>query len=131
MKTGKTVHGIKGTAPLLELTDFDFVRGTVPDYLHSVCHGGIRFFLHLWIDSKNHNEPWYLNKSKQDILDARLTQMKPPYDVTRTSRPLKEISLWKALEFRSFALYYFPALEDILPDVYYTHFQSIVFVLEV
>lgn len=131
METGKTVHGIKGTTPLLELTDFDFVRGTVPDYLHSVCHGGIRFFFHLWIDSKNHNEPWYLNKSKQDILDARLTKMKPPYDVTRTSRPLKDINLWKASEFRSFALYYFPALEDLLPEVYYKHFQSIVYVLEV
>lgn len=89
------------------------------------------FFFHLWIDSKNHNEPWYLNKSKQDILDARLTKMKPPYDVTGTCRPLKDINLWKASEFRSFALYYFPALEDLLPEVYYKHFQSIAYVLEV
>ena len=126
IETGKTVHGIKGPTPLLELEDFDFIRGTVPDYLHSVCHGGIRFFLHLWTDKTNHKEPWYLNNRKRSILNARLGQMKPPYDVTRTCRPLNEINLWKASEFRSFALYYYPALEDLLPAVYYKHFQKLI-----
>ena len=131
MASGKTVHGIKDPTPLLELTDFDFIRGTVPDYLHSVCHGAIRFFLHLWIDSSNHKEPWYLAKNKRDILDARLSQMKPPYDITRTSHSLSEIKLWKASEFRSFALFYFPALADLLPSVYYKHFGILVYVLQV
>ena len=98
MATGKTVHGIKGPTPLLELEDLDIIRGTVPDYLHSVCHGGIRFFLHLWTDESSHKEPWYLNKQRRSILDARLGQMKPPYDVTRTCRPISEINLWKASE---------------------------------
>ena len=131
MATGKTVHGIKGPTPLLELEDLDIIRGTVTDYLHSVCHGGIRFFLHLWTDGSSHKEPWYLNKQRRSILDARLGQMKLPYDVTRTCRPISEINLWKASEFRSFALYYFPALEDLLPEVYYRHFQSFVYSLQV
>ena len=54
---------------------------------HSVCHGAIRFLLHLWIDSSNHKESWYLPKNKRGILYARLFQMKPPYDVTRTRVP--------------------------------------------
>lgn len=58
-------------------------------------------------------------------------QMKPPYEITRTSSPLSDISQWKASNFRAFALYYFTALEDLLPKVYFDHFLCLIYGIQV
>ena len=68
---------------------------------------------------------------KKKILDARLKQMKPPYEITRTSSPLSDIGQWKASNFRAFALYYFTALEDLLPKVYFDHFLCLIYGIQV
>lgn len=125
------MHGIKGPSPLRVLTGFDYVKAQVPDYLHSVCQGDIKYFLGLWTESKYHDKPWHLNAEKRRILNARLVAMRPPYEVTRTSRSIEDIGYWKAAEFRAFALYYFSALQGLLPQVYYDHFLYFVYGLQV
>jgi len=57
--------------------------------------------------------------------------MRPPYEVTRTSWSIEDIGYWKASEFRSFALYYFPALQGLLPQEYYDHFFYFIYGLQV
>lgn len=131
LEKGKAVHGIKGVSSFLTLTRFDYVKAQVPDYLHSVCQGVIKCLLGFWTESKYWNEPWYLDKDKRCILDARLSQMKPPYEVTRTPNSVSDLSIWKASEFRTFALYYFSALEDLLPKQYYDHFLCLVYGIQV
>jgi len=41
------------------------------------------------------------------------------------------MAFWKASEFRAFALYYFPTLLGLLPDIYYNHFLSLSYGLQV
>ena len=46
-----------------------------------------------------------------------------PCEFTRKPRTLKELSLWKATEFRSFLLFVGPMiLRDFIPENYYNHF---------
>lgn len=99
----------------MAISHFDYVKAQVPDYLHSVCQGVIKLLIGLWTNSKNSKDPWYLNEQKRSLLNERIREMRPPYEVTRTSRPIDDIALWKASELRAFALYYFPALEGLLP----------------
>jgi len=129
--TGKRLNGIKGPSPFLALLNFDYVQAQVPDYLHCVCHGGIKFLVALWTETKYFKEPWYLDDRKTKILNARLKQMKPPYEITRTSSPLSDIGQWHASYFRAFALYYFTALEDLLPKVYFDYFLCLIYGMQV
>jgi hypothetical protein len=131
LEKGKPVHGIKGYSPFLALTSFDYVTAQVPDYLHSVCQGAIKCLLEFWTESQYHKEPWYLDKDQRAILDARLSQMRPPYEVTRTSALVSNLGDWKASEYRAFALYYFSAVEDLLPKQFYDHFLCLVYGLQV
>ncbi|KAK4006359.1 hypothetical protein OUZ56_011513 [Daphnia magna] len=82
-------------------------------------------------ESKYHEELWHLDKDQRAILDARLSQMRPPYEVTRTSALLSNLGDWKASEYRAFALYYFSALDDLLPKQFYDHFLCLVYGLQV
>jgi hypothetical protein len=57
--------------------------------------------------------------------------MRPPYEVTRTSALASNLGDWKASEYGAFALYYFSALEDLLPKQFYDHFLCLVYGLQV
>jgi hypothetical protein len=92
--------------------------------MHSICLGVIRYFIFLWISPNQKENPWYLG-DKLAIINQRLKNTKPPYEVTRTPQSLLNIKFWKASEFRAFALYYFYVLEDILPEPYFQHFLSL------
>ena len=124
LRTGKVIHGIKGWTPLLDIIRFDFSRAFVPEYMHCICLGVIRYFIFLWISPNQKKNPWYLG-DKLAIINQRLKNTKPPYEVTRTPQTLLNIKFWKASEFRAFALYYFYVLEDILPEPYFQHFLSL------
>ena len=65
------------------------------------------------------------------ILNKRLSNTKPPYDITRTLRSLDTIHFWKASEFRTFVLYYFPLLDGILPEPFFSHFANLSYALSV
>ena len=99
--------------------------------MHCICLGVIRFLILLWISPSHSKEPWYIDKTKLAILNKRLSNTLPPYDITRTPRTLDTIKYSKASEFRAFALYYFPLLEGILPEPYFTHFASLSYALSV
>lgn len=95
------------------------------DYLHSMCLGVIKRFVHLWISNlkDNKNKPWYIG-GKIAVVNSRLSRVLPPIEITRT--PCKEYldktTFWKAHEYKAFALYYYPVLEGILPEPYFSHF---------
>lgn len=92
--------------------------------MHCICLGVMRYLILLWISPTYNKEPWYICKHKLEILNKRLSNTKPPYDITRTPRSLQNIKFWKASVFRAFALYYFPLLEGILPEPYFSHFPN-------
>ena len=119
-KIGNPIHGIQGATPLAKLDDFDFIRAFVPEYLHSICQGGFKYFFRLWTLPKFSKEPWYIGK-KMAVIKTRLAQVKPPYEITRMIESFDDFPSWKASMYRTFGLFYFVILEDILPKKYFDH----------
>lgn len=121
------VMGVKGPSPLMRLSKFEMVNGFVPEYQHSVCLGVTRQLMTLWLDSKNHAKPWYIG-TKSDMIDKQLLAIKPPVELTRVPRSVKERKYWKASEWRSFLLFYaLPVLSGILSKKYLNHLFLLVF----
>jgi len=95
LATGKHYHGICSTNSLINFKDLDHVKAEIPEYLHAVCQGFIKFFIELWTKTKYHStvqQPWYLNKNKRAIFDMRMKNIKPPHEITRTLSYLASLS---------------------------------------
>ncbi|XP_044169373.1 uncharacterized protein LOC114951105 isoform X2 [Acropora millepora] len=64
---------------------------------------------------------------KMDKVSSELISIKPPSELTRRPRKLKDIRDWKASEMKSFLLYYaIPLLYEILPKCYLDHLMLLV-----
>ena len=124
------VMGVKGPSPLMELESFKMITRFIPEYQHSVCLGVTKQITSLWLDSKHHNEDWYLGGKVSDI-DQELLAIKPPVEVTRAPRSVKDRKFWKASEWRSFLLFYaLPVLNGILKKKYWNHLFLFVFAID-
>ena len=55
---------------------------------------------------------------KIEIINAKLTQIKVPYEITRVIDSFNVFSDWKSSMYRNFFLYLFPVLEDVLPRLF-------------
>ncbi|MGH0144495.1 UNVERIFIED_CONTAM: hypothetical protein FKN15_003413 [Acipenser sinensis] len=75
---GQSEMGVKGVSPLLLLSEFDIIKGFVPDYMHSVCLGVVRQFTNLWFDTKNANQDFHLTSRDKQLIDAQLLKLRPP-----------------------------------------------------
>ena len=100
--------------------------------MHSCCQGVIKKFIRLWTEksANNKKKPWYIGH-KMGIINARLAQIKCPYEITRATHPMDDLPNWKASMFRAFALYYYVILEDILPPKYFEHFCQFSYALNI
>lgn len=121
----EAVQGVKGISLIDVLPTFDTVKGFTPEYMHSVCQGVIRQVCNIWLDSSNHEEEFYLGR-KVEKLDKRLATIRPPSEITRAPRSIKERKFWKASEWRAFLLYSLVVLEGLLPSIYLKHFFLLV-----
>ena len=75
---------------------------------------------------------WTYQKKTYDnfmIINKRLSNAWPPYDITRTPSSLLKLLERKGSEFRTFVLYYFSVLEGILPEPFYSHFCNLSYAL--
>ncbi|KAI7814300.1 hypothetical protein IRJ41_012122 [Triplophysa rosa] len=121
------VMGVKGPSPLMKLANFQMVNGFVPEYQHSVCLGVTRQLMTLWLDSTNHDKPWYIG-TKSEVIDKQLLSIQPPVELTRVPQSVKERKYWKASEWRSFLLFYaLPVLCGVLSKKYWNHLFLLVF----
>jgi hypothetical protein len=67
-----------------------------------------------------------LDESAKATFDKRMRAIKSPYWLSRDPRGWSDGS-WKAVEFKNFTLYFFPAvMVDLLPADYYDHFMLFV-----
>ena len=125
--TEKTpVNGIFGPTPLRNLHNLDFVKAFVPEYMHSVCQGVFKLFTGLFTSTKNKNgkQEWFLGQ-KMGIINAKLAQIKVPYEITRVINSFNVFSDWKSSMYRKFFLYLYPVLEDVLSPVYFRDLCSL------
>jgi hypothetical protein len=125
-ESGTASCGVKGPSVLNLLPHFDMVKGTVPDFMHSICLGTVRQMATLWFDPKNHNQEFYIGKLMPAV-DARLSVIKPPSNISRTPRGIAVMRFWKAHEWLVWLLYYsLPVLKGILPIAFYAHWAILV-----
>jgi hypothetical protein len=128
LRTGKPVHGILAPTALSIIDDFDFIRALVPEYLHSCCEGVFKLMINIWMAPKFRQCDWFIG-NKAPIINKRLAEIEPPHEVTRThsQESISKVSTWKASMHRSFFLYYFTILEDLLPSAYFEHYCQLVY----
>ena len=89
--------GIKGPSWLSLLPGFDIIKGMSVDYMHCVLLGVTRQVLHLWFDSKHHQEMWYLGANVKGI-DDLLMSIKPTSDIIRLPREIQSsLRFWKGI----------------------------------
>lgn len=122
----KPVKGVKGMAVADWLPTFDTVRGTVVDYMHSVCQGVMRQMVDFWFDSKNHGETYYIGQ-KVKLVDERLQLICSPSEMHRSPRSISQRHFWKASEWRAFIFYSLIVLHGILPMHFLNHYFLFVY----
>ncbi|XP_029838026.2 uncharacterized protein LOC115321885 [Ixodes scapularis] len=121
------VHGVKGPSIIMTIPRFNPVDGFIPDYQHCVCLGVMRQLLKLWLDTKNHDQPWYAG-TKLVTMNAILLGILPPTEVTRTPRRFEDRAFWKASEFRMLLLFYgYVVLKPVLLAPYFQHFTLLAY----
>ena len=109
-----------------QLPHFDLVSGFVVDNLHCIDLGVARQLGHLWFDTRNHQQSWYLG-NKENLIDDRLNLIRPPNEITRYPRSLSHRAYWKGSEWHWWLLLYAPVvLFGILPPAYYNHLLLLV-----
>jgi hypothetical protein len=125
--TKTNTHGIKGPSFLMMTESFDYVRSTAVDYMHCALLGIERLLTNLWFLPKHAKELFSLY-SYLDLVDSRLSQIKPPGTISRLPRSISEhFKFWKASELRSWMLYYsLPVLHDIMHYDYFYHYAAFV-----
>ena len=129
---GKSVNGIKGPSWFGGLKHHDIVDGTGINYMHFGLLGVSKCLLGFWFDSGETTD--YKISSRISEVDARLTSIKPPKNISRVPRSIENHrKYFKASELRSFLLFYGPAvLYNILPKLYYEYFlllSEVIFIL--
>lgn len=118
--------GVKTLTPLVLLNKFDMVKGFTIDYMHCILLGIVRQFLDLWLNTKHHEEPWYIGKRTTEI-NLRLLAIKPPCNIKRMPRLINHYSNWKASECRSWILFYsLYVMDPFLPRKYLLHWFVLV-----
>lgn len=123
---GEPVCGVKGPTMFSDLLQFDIVRGFVVDNLHCVDLGVTRQLGHLWFDSCNHGQLWYLGRHTS-IIDSRLCKVMPPQEVTRLPRSVAQRAYWKGSEWHWWLFIYAPVvLVGLLPSPYFRHLLLLV-----
>jgi hypothetical protein len=105
------VFGINSFSPFADLQGFNIVDGMSVDYMHTGLLGVLRSFTSMFIDSKNHLKPYYINTTNQAEVIDRLKRVKVPYEVNRSTRGIGEIAHWKANEWKTWLLVSLPVLK--------------------
>lgn len=103
------------------------------DYMHCVLLGMQKKLTESFCNSKYSKCDFYIPKKYQELLNKRILAIKPNREVVRKPRSLQKRSKFKASEYRSMLLYYFPVcLPGCIPDKYVQHIRllaSAVYVL--
>lgn len=111
---GVPVNGVKGPSILSNIPTFDITQSFSTDYLHNILLGVVKTFAESWFNSTNSEKQWYIGRPADiEKFDSQLLQIKPPCEITRTPRSIRERNLYKASEWKNFLLYYsLPCLQN-------------------
>lgn len=101
---------------------FNIVNGVGVEYMHCVLLGVQKGLTDFFCNPHYSDQMFYISIKNRALLDKRILALKPNSEVIRKPRSLKQRSDFKASEFRSMLLYYFPiSLPGCVPNVYVKH----------
>lgn len=90
--------------------------------MHCILLGVQKQITNIFCNPKNSNGKLCITKKNREILNKRLLGIRPNSEVTRKPRSLEKLSLFKASEYRSLLLFYFPiCLIGLVPDAILKH----------
>ncbi len=86
----------------------------------------------LWFDRKwrTKEKPWTI-ESKIPSINLILKSFQSPSTTIRIPRDLKLYNKYKASEYRSMLLVFYPIFQDVLPKNYYDHLKLLVFAMHI
>ena len=108
--------GIVGPSALLELPNFDIVRDTPCEYLHSTCLGVIKRTVSLTFsvgESRPRNTKRKLSDPRQ--FNVLMLQVKMPKESSRRAREL-DFAVLKGAEFRNIAIFFFVLVLECIEE---------------
>ncbi|KAJ1519037.1 hypothetical protein ONE63_011280 [Megalurothrips usitatus] len=109
-------RGVNAVSPLINMPNFNMVDGFFVDSMHLLHLGITKYFLTKW--TGDCNEDYYILLSA-DVINKRISSMRPPVELRRLARELDEKPRWKAREFENWLLFYCAVvLKGILPNKY-------------
>lgn len=125
-----SIDGIKGQSCMLLFNHFDIIDGFATDFMHGVALGVVKDIFQIWLGIRKIPVPnnslkiKLKNMNEKNILNRRITQLKPTMNFKRKPRSIFEIHNYKATEFLNFLLYYSRfALMNLLPIQVIKHFE--------
>ena len=114
--TKEEAQGIIGRSPLLSLPNFDMVRDTPAEYLHSGCLGVVKRLIELTFSVGDKRPTACKRKLYSPALFNKLmADIKVHREFSRRVREL-DFSVMKGQEFRNIILFFFPIIVKIIED---------------
>ncbi|XP_071509828.1 uncharacterized protein [Diadema antillarum] len=118
----RSVRGVKGPSPLINLSHFRICWGFPADFMHCLLLGVVRQLADLWFSSPSVSQFYIGSQRAISVINERLKSIQPPGIVARPPRPISERKFWKASEWHNWLLFYsVPCLLGILPTCYLNH----------
>ena len=108
--------GVVGPSALLDLPDFDIVRDTPCEYLHSMCLGVVKRTVSLTFsvgESRPRNTKRKLSDPAQ--FNVLMLNIKMPKESSRRAREL-DFAVLKGAEFRNIAIFFFPLVIECIEE---------------
>ena len=127
-QTGQAENGVKTASDLLLLPSFHIVNSFPVEYLHSVCLGVVKRCTSMWFE--NTGEAYYVGNKMMEV-DLKIKCIKPPDEITRIPRSIKERKFWKGNEWRAFLFYAPIIMANILPAAFLEHWLLLASALHV
>lgn len=115
-----------GYSILNNIPNFLPISHTPLDYMHLLCLGVVKKIILLWI--KEGSFSVRISSRLINQISHLLTSLKSstPKDFVRKPRSLRDVKLWKAVEFRNFLLYTgLVVLKHVLKKDIYNHFITL------
>ena len=108
--------GVVGPSALLELPNFDIVRDTPCEYLHSTCLGVVKRTVSLTF-SVGESRPRITKRKLSDPsqFNALMLKIKMPKESSRRAREL-DFAVLKGAEFRNISIFFFPLVIECIEE---------------
>lgn len=121
----KQSNGIKGYNCLNVLPYFDTIKCFSTDYMHGSLLGVTKRLIQIWTGHLKVTTSFKaLSKSKQNILNQRITSLKPYTRITYKPRSLAEFATYRAIEYKYLLFFYLRySLNGLLEKKYVDHFE--------